>query len=79
MRTLTISDTVFQAIDMLAKRRGQTPEDVIADLVAEQSLQGHTTEYAYDAYTTYDSSENIADETDLLAYLEYLGEKPTDF
>jgi len=49
MHEITVSDSVYQSIAELAVNRGQTIEQVLADLVAQERWEEHATQ-SYDAY-----------------------------
>jgi hypothetical protein len=49
MHNITVSDDIYQSITELAIERGQTVEQLLADLLAEKRWEDHATR-AYDAY-----------------------------
>ena len=49
MRTITIPDEIYDSITELATGRGQTVEQLLADLIAQEQWEEHATQ-AYDAY-----------------------------
>lgn len=49
MYHIDVSDDVYQSLLSLAAERGQTPEQLVADLVAQQRWEEHAAK-AYDAY-----------------------------
>ena len=49
MHNITVSDDIYQSITELAIERGQTVEQLLADLLAEERWEDHATQ-AYDAY-----------------------------
>lgn len=49
MHDITVSDSVYQSIAELAVSRGQTIEQVVADLVAQERWEEHAAQ-AYDAH-----------------------------
>ncbi|WIG60327.1 MAG: hypothetical protein OJF49_003075 [Ktedonobacterales bacterium] len=49
MRNIAISDEIYQSITELATERGQTLEQLLADLLAQERWEDHAA-HAYDAY-----------------------------
>ena len=49
MHDITVSDSVYQSIAELALTRGQTVEQLLADLIAQERWEEHAAQ-AYDAY-----------------------------
>jgi hypothetical protein len=49
MHNIAVSDDVYQSMTELATGRGQTVEQLLADLIAQERWEEHATQ-AYDAY-----------------------------